>query len=58
MSRIDELIADLCPDGVEFKALGEIADLVRGNGMPKVDLVDSGVGAIHYGQIYTLRRVG
>jgi len=53
MSRIDELIADLCPDGVEFKALGEIADLVRGNGMPKVDLVDSGVGAIHYGQIYT-----
>jgi type I restriction enzyme, S subunit len=24
MSRIDELIAELCPDGVEFKTLGEI----------------------------------
>ena len=25
MSKIDDLIAELCPDGVEFKALGEIA---------------------------------
>ncbi|MCL2831524.1 MAG: restriction endonuclease subunit S, partial [Betaproteobacteria bacterium] len=25
MSRIDELITELCPNGVEFKALGEIA---------------------------------
>ncbi len=33
--------------------LGDIARLVRGNGMPKTDLVDEGVGAIHYGQIYT-----
>ncbi|UUT35254.1 hypothetical protein [Microbacterium elymi] len=38
MSRIDELIAQLCPDGVEFKTLGDIATLVRGNGMPKTDL--------------------
>lgn len=53
MSRIDELIAEFCPDGVEIRALGEIADLVRGNGMPKAVLTDSGVGAIHYGQIYT-----
>ena len=53
MSRIDKLIADLCPDGVEFKALGNIARLVRGNGMPKSDLTENGVGAIHYGQIYT-----
>ena len=53
MSRIDKLIADLCPDGVEFKALGDIARLVRGNGMPKSDLTENGVGAIHYGQIYT-----
>lgn len=25
MSRIDELIAELCPNGVEFKDLGECA---------------------------------
>ena len=53
MSRIDELIALHCPDEVEFKTLGNIAQLVRGNGMPKTDLIDEGVGAIHYGQIYT-----
>ena len=53
MSRIDELISKLCPDGVEFKAIGEFAELVRGNGMPKSDFTESGVGCIHYGQIYT-----
>lgn len=53
MSRIDELIARLCPDGVEYKAIGDLGELVRGNGMPKSDFADSGVGCIHYGQIYT-----
>ncbi|MHB1342001.1 MAG: restriction endonuclease subunit S, partial [Coriobacteriia bacterium] len=53
MSRIDELIRELCPDGVPYKTLGEIGELVRGNGMPKTDFAESGVGAIHYGQIYT-----
>ncbi|RII40965.1 restriction endonuclease subunit S [Galactobacter valiniphilus] len=57
MSRIDELIEELAPQGVEFKTLGDIARLVRGNGMPKTDLTDQGVGAIHYGQIYTRYRV-
>ena len=53
MSRIDELIAELCPDGVEFKALGEVGEFVRGNGIQKSDLKETGVGAIHYGQIHT-----
>ena len=53
MSHIDNLIQELCLDGVERMPLGEFATLVRGNGMPKTDLVENGVGAIHYGQIYT-----
>ena len=53
MSHIDKLIAALCPIGIEFKTLGKIARFVRGNGMPKSDLTEDGVGAIHYGQIYT-----
>ncbi|WP_313479906.1 restriction endonuclease subunit S [Microbacterium sp.] len=53
MSRVDELIAKHTPNGVEFRTLGDIARFVRGNGMPKTDLVGEGVGAIHYGQIYT-----
>ena len=38
---------------VEWKPLGEIGELVRGNGLPKIDFTESGVPAIHYGQIYT-----
>ncbi len=30
MSRLEELIQELCPDGVEYKTLGEIAiDIFR-----------------------------
>jgi len=53
MSQIDAMIQELCPKGVNVEQLGDIATLVRGNGMPKSVLVESGVGAIHYGQIYT-----
>jgi len=53
MNRIEQLISEMCPDGVEFRELGEISQLVRGNGMPKSDFSEIGVGAIHYGQIYT-----
>ena len=53
MSRLSEMLEELCPDGVEYKKLGEIAEIIRGNGLQKSDFVDSGVGCIHYGQIYT-----
>lgn len=38
---------------VEWKPLGEIGELVRGNGLQKKDFTETGVPAIHYGQIYT-----
>jgi type I restriction enzyme S subunit len=38
---------------VEWKTLGEVGELVRGNGLPKTDFTETGVPAIHYGQIYT-----
>ena len=53
MSRIDDLIAEYCPDGVKHQTLGEIGELIRGNGIQKRDFRDSGFGCIHYGQIYT-----
>lgn len=53
MSKIDELIANYCPDGIERKPLGTFAELYRGNGLQKKDFTDNGVGCIHYGQIYT-----
>ena len=53
MSKLDELIAEFCPDGVEYKSLGEIATISRGGNFQKKDFCDSGVPCIHYGQIYT-----
>jgi type I restriction enzyme S subunit len=53
MNHVDALLAKMCPGGVEFKLIGDIGQLVRGNGMPKSDFAESGVGCIHYGQIYT-----
>ena len=53
MSRVGDLLRELAPDGVKVELLGDIAQLIRGNGMPKTVLAEEGVGAIHYGQIYT-----
>lgn len=53
MSRIDDLIAEYCPDGAKHQTLGEIGEFIRGNGIQKRDFQDSGFGCIHYGQIYT-----
>ena len=38
---------------VEWKALGTVGEVIRGNGLQKKDFVESGFPAIHYGQIYT-----
>ncbi|MDO4920838.1 MAG: restriction endonuclease subunit S [Phascolarctobacterium sp.] len=53
MSRLSELIRELCPDGVEYKKLGEVATVYRGGNFQKKDFVEQGVPCIHYGQIYT-----
>jgi type I restriction enzyme S subunit len=54
MSRIDDLIKELAPKGVQFKALGDVGEIYRGKRFTKADYVDEGgVGCIHYGEIYT-----
>ena len=35
MSKLDELIAELCPDGVEYRKIGDIANISRGKVMSK-----------------------
>ena len=40
-------------EGVKWMKLGEIGNFVRGNGLQKKDFTETGVGCIHYGQIYT-----
>ena len=38
---------------VEWKKLGEVGRMIRGNGLQKSDFRDSGFPCIHYGQIHT-----
>ena len=53
MSRLAELIQELCPDGVEYRCLGDLGDFVRGGGLQKADFVGTGMPCVHYGQIHT-----
>ncbi len=53
MNRVEEFIQKLCPDGVPFRRLGDIATISRGGSFQKKDFTELGVPCIHYGQIYT-----
>ena len=54
MSRLEELIQELCPDGVEYKTLGEIAlDIYRGSGIKRDQVTATGIPCVRYGEIYT-----
>ena len=53
MSRLEELLRQHCPNGVEYKRLSDIAIVTRGGNLQKKDFIEDGVPCIHYGQIYT-----
>lgn len=39
MNKIDKMIAELCPNGVEYKKLGEVATINRGGNFQKKTFV-------------------
>lgn len=54
MNKINELIQTLCPDGVEYKKLGEVAtNMFRGNGIKRDEVTENGTPCVRYGEIYT-----
>ena len=54
MSRLDELIAEFCPNGVEYKTIDEIAvDIYRGSGIKRDQVTEEGIPCVRYGEIYT-----
>ncbi|MBR5008649.1 MAG: restriction endonuclease subunit S, partial [Methanocorpusculum sp.] len=42
MSRLEELIAELCPDGVEYKRLGEVVQFLNGRAYKMPELLSEG----------------
>ena len=45
---------EFCPDGVEYKTLGDIAiDIFRGSGITREQITEGGTPCVRYGEIYT-----
>ena len=54
MSRLDELIQELCPNRVEYKTLGDIAtDVFRSSGIKRNQVTEEGIPCVRYGEIHT-----
>ena len=50
MSRLADLINELCPDGVEYKPLGEVAELKRGQSITKKSITPGDIPVIAGGR--------
>ena len=42
MSKLEELIKELCPNGVEYVNLGEVADIHKGVQLNKKEMAKEG----------------
>ena len=51
MSEIKKLIERLCPDGVEYKRLGDITEILRGRRLTKKELTDNAEYPVYHGGI-------
>lgn len=49
MSRLQELIAELCPDGVEYKTLGEVCTFNRGQTITKKTSIEGPIPVVSGG---------
>lgn len=53
-NKLEQLLQKLCPEGVEYKTLGEIAvEMYRGAGIKRDQITDEGTPCVRYGEIYT-----
>lgn len=54
MTKLEQQIKELCPNGVEYKKLGDIAtDIFRGGGITRDQVTEEGIPCVRYGEIYT-----
>ena len=50
MSRLAELIEELCPDGVVYRALGDVAELKRGQAVTRKEIMEGQIPVIAGGR--------
>jgi type I restriction enzyme S subunit len=51
MSEIKKLIEKLCPEGVEYKRLGDLTEILRGRRLTKKELTDNAEYPVYHGGI-------
>ena len=49
MSKLEQMIKELCPDGVEYKTIKETVGVNRGSRLTKVQLSDDGLYEVYHG---------
>ena len=49
MNKLEELINELCPNGVEYKKIGDVCDILRGKRLTKKELSDEGKYPVLHG---------
>lgn len=54
MNELEELIQKLCPDGVEYKKISEITDILRGKRLTKSQLLEDGQYPVYHGSLSPL----
>ena len=54
MSKLEELIKEFCPNGVEYKRINEFTKLLRGKRLTKSQLVENGKYAVYHGSLAPL----
>ena len=58
MTKLEQLIQELCPNGVEYKKIEDIAiDIYRGSGIKRDEVTDEGIPCVRYGEIYTTYNI-
>lgn len=43
MSKLDELIKELCPNGVEYREIGKVCEVKTGKGITKKESSEDGI---------------
>lgn len=56
MSKIDELIRQLCPNGIQYEQLGENCEVLRGKRLTKKELHEDGNFPVFHGGLIPLGR--
>lgn len=58
MSKLDDLIAELCPDGVEFVRVGDVTEILRGKRLTKSQLSNGEKYPVFHGGLEPLGYYG